>query len=55
MDQTRVDWKEGTHFFAVGAMAMRRILVNGAIAAKTLRRGGAQIVKVDLSVRNLGG
>jgi RNA polymerase sigma-70 factor (ECF subfamily) len=49
VDQTRVDWKGRTHFFAVGAMAMRRILVNRAIAAKRLRRGGGQIVKVDLS------
>lgn len=48
VDQTRVDWKGRTHFFAVGAMAMRRILVNRAIAAKRLRRGGGQIVKVDL-------
>ena len=44
VDQTRVDWKGRTHFFAVGAMAMRRILVNHAIAAKRLRRGGGQIV-----------
>jgi RNA polymerase sigma-70 factor (ECF subfamily) len=48
VDQTRVDWKGRTHFFAVGAMAMRRILVNRAIAAKRLRRGGGQIVKVEL-------
>jgi RNA polymerase sigma factor (TIGR02999 family) len=49
VDQTRVDWKGRTHFFAVGAMAMRRILVNRAVAAKRLRRGGGQIVKVDVS------
>ena len=48
VDQTRVDWKGRTHFFAVGAMAMRRILVDRAIAAKRLRRGGGQIVKVDV-------
>lgn len=48
VDQSRIDWKGRTHFFAVGAMAMRRILVNHAIAAKRLRRGGGQIVKVDL-------
>ena len=46
VDQTRVDWKGRTHFFAVGAMAMRRILVNRAVAAKRLRRGGGQIVKL---------
>jgi RNA polymerase sigma-70 factor (ECF subfamily) len=49
VDQSRVDWKGRTHFFAVGAMAMRRILVNRAVAAKRLRRGGGQIVKVDVS------
>jgi RNA polymerase sigma-70 factor, ECF subfamily len=49
VDQTRVDWKGRTHFFAVGAMAMRRILVNRAIGAKRLRRGGGQIVKIDMS------
>ena len=49
VDQTRIDWKGRTHFFAVGAMAMRRILVNRAIAAKRLRRGGGQIVRVDVS------
>jgi RNA polymerase sigma factor (TIGR02999 family) len=48
VDQTRVDWKGRTHFFAVGAMAMRRILVNRAIAAKRLCRGGGQIVKLDM-------
>lgn len=48
VDQTRVDWKGRTHFFAVGAMAMRRILVERAIAAKRLRRGGGQIVRVDV-------
>ena len=49
VDQTRVDWRGRTHFFAVGAMAMRRILVNRAVAAKRLRRGGGQIVKIDVS------
>jgi len=49
VDQTRIDWKGRTHFFAVGAMAMRRILVNRAVAAKRLCRGGGQILKVDVS------
>lgn len=47
VDQERVDWKNRSHFFAVGALAMRRILVNHAIAAKRLKRGGAAI-KVEL-------
>lgn len=48
VDQTRVDWKGRTHFFAVGAMAMRRILVERAIAARRLRRGGGQMIRVDV-------
>ena len=30
IDQTRVDWQGRTHFFAVGAQAIRRILVDHA-------------------------
>ena len=48
VDQTRVDWKSRTHFFAVGAMAMRRILVNRALAARREKRGGPAI-KVEIS------
>ncbi|MBV9678967.1 MAG: RNA polymerase subunit sigma-70, partial [Acidobacteriaceae bacterium] len=40
-DQRQVDWKNRSHLFAVGAMAMRRILVNHAVAAKRQKRGGA--------------
>ncbi|MBV9033173.1 MAG: sigma-70 family RNA polymerase sigma factor [Acidobacteriaceae bacterium] len=41
VDQRQVDWKNRSHLFAVGAMAMRRILVNHAVAAKRQKRGGA--------------
>lgn len=47
VDQTQVDWKSRSHFFAVGAIAMRRILVNHAVAAKRQKRSGAAI-KVEL-------
>ena len=40
VDQTRVDWKGRTHFFAVGAVTMRRILVNHAKAKGRQKRGG---------------
>jgi RNA polymerase sigma-70 factor (ECF subfamily) len=40
VDQTRVDWQGRTHFFAVGAQAMRRILVDHARKRKAARRGG---------------
>jgi RNA polymerase sigma-70 factor (ECF subfamily) len=40
IDQTRVDWRGKSHFFAVGAQAMRRVLVNHAKSKKRLKRGG---------------
>ena len=40
VDQTRVDWKGKTHFFAVGAQAMRRILIDHARSRKRNKRGG---------------
>ncbi len=40
VDQTRVNWQGRTHFFAVGAQAMRRILVDHARGKKRTKRGG---------------
>ncbi len=40
VDQNRVDWKGRTHFFAVGAQAMRRILVDHARRKHRQKRGG---------------
>jgi RNA polymerase sigma factor (TIGR02999 family) len=40
VDQTRVDWRDRTHFFAVAATAMRRILINHARDRRRLKRGG---------------
>lgn len=40
IDQKRVHWKGRTHFVAVGAQAMRRILVDHARASKRVKRGG---------------
>jgi RNA polymerase sigma-70 factor (ECF subfamily) len=39
-DQSRVEWAGKTHFFAVAATAMRRILVDHARRRSRLRRGG---------------
>lgn len=39
-DQTRVDWQGKTHFFAIGAKMMRRILVDHARGKKRFKRGG---------------
>ena len=43
VDQTRSDWKSRSHFFAVGAIAMRHILVNHALAKGAQKRGGDAI------------
>jgi RNA polymerase sigma factor (TIGR02999 family) len=51
IDQTRVDWQGRTHFFAVGAQAIRRILVDHARQKKRQKRGGgAGRVALDESV-----
>lgn len=40
LDQSRVQWQGRTHFFAVGAQAMRRILVDHARRRQRLKHGG---------------
>jgi RNA polymerase sigma factor (TIGR02999 family) len=40
IDQSRVDWKGRSHFFAVGARAMRRILIDHARTRRRAKRGG---------------
>lgn len=40
VDQSRVEWTGRSHFFAVGAEIMRRILVDHARAKKRAKRGG---------------
>lgn len=40
VDQTRVDWRGRTHFFAVGARVMRRLLVDHARQRDAQKRGG---------------
>lgn len=42
VDQTRVNWRGRTHFFAVGANMMRRILVDHARARHRQKRGGGR-------------
>jgi RNA polymerase sigma-70 factor (ECF subfamily) len=46
-DQTSLHWQNRTHFFAVAARAMRRILVSYARSQRSQKRGGGA-VKVDL-------
>ncbi len=40
VDQTRVEWRDRTHFFAVAATAIRRILVDHARSHLAAKRGG---------------
>jgi RNA polymerase sigma factor (TIGR02999 family) len=40
VDQSRVDWQGKTHFFAIGAQAMRRVLVDHARGRQRAKRGG---------------
>ncbi len=40
VDQDRVDWQGKTHFFAVCAEAMHRILIDYARSNRRLKRGG---------------
>jgi RNA polymerase sigma factor (TIGR02999 family) len=40
VDQSRAQWQDRAHFFAIAAGAMRRILVDYARRHRALRRGG---------------
>lgn len=40
VDQSRVQWRGKTHFFAVGAEMLRRVLVDAARARQAQKRGG---------------
>lgn len=48
VDQTRADWKNRSHFFAVASEAMRRILVDHAKHHRAKKRGGGAM-PLDLS------
>lgn len=40
VDQSRVTWQNRAHFLGVAARAMRRILINYAVARRAEKRGG---------------
>lgn len=42
VDQRRADWQDRTHFFAVAARAMRRILIDHARRKTAQKRGGGR-------------
>ena len=43
VDQTRAQWEDRAHFFAVAANAMRRILVGYARRHRAVKRSGTQV------------
>jgi RNA polymerase sigma factor (TIGR02999 family) len=47
----RVSWSDRAHFLAVAARAMRRVLINRAVARGAQKRGGRQ--QADLDVDSL--
>jgi RNA polymerase sigma factor (TIGR02999 family) len=56
VDQTRANWKGKTHFFAVGAKVMRRLLVDHARERGALKRGaGWHSVTLSEALDPLGG
>jgi RNA polymerase sigma factor (TIGR02999 family) len=52
IDQSRVEWQNRAHFFAVAARAMRRILIDHARRRTRLKRGGG-LVHVTLDQAGL--
>jgi RNA polymerase sigma factor (TIGR02999 family) len=48
VDQTRVEWGDRSHFFAIAAQAMRRVLVDHARRHFAARRGGPERRMVSL-------
>ncbi len=48
VDQRSVEWESRTHFFAIAAQMMRRILVDHARTKHRDKRGGDDAVKVSL-------
>ncbi len=48
VDQTRVQWADRSHFFAVAAQALRRILVDHARRHRAARRGGPHAKRLSL-------
>ena len=53
VDQTRANWQDRDHFFAVAATAMRQVLVDHARRKAADRRGGAQ-ERVTLDASAIG-
>lgn len=48
LDQRQVDWQSRTHFVAVAASTMRRVLVDHARHRQRAKRGGGTLCRVTL-------
>lgn len=44
IDQTRVDWQNRAHFFAIASQMLRRVLVDHARAKHRAKRGSGRVV-----------
>jgi len=42
---TRIQWQNRSHFLAIAAQAMRRVLIDYAVARRRLKRGGGQTMQ----------
>jgi len=42
---TRMQWQNRSHFLAIAAQAMRRVLIDYAVARRSLKRGGGQTLQ----------
>jgi len=43
VDQSRAEWRDRAHFFALASLAMRHVLINRARARGALKREGAHV------------
>jgi RNA polymerase sigma factor (TIGR02999 family) len=46
--ETRIQWKSRSHFLALAAIAMRRILIDYAKSRNAEKRGGGEVVHITL-------
>ena len=52
VDQTRVNWQDRAHFFAIAARAMRQVIIDYARRRRRLKRGGG-VANLELDAREI--
>ena len=50
VDQTKVEWQDRSHFFAIAARVMRHVIVDYARTRHTQKRGGGTVAITDREV-----